>query len=85
MGSCHNILQEGNLVIRKAGTDDLSAAAQINYENWIQTYRGILPEKFLRELSAEKMEKDLSSFLLKAKKGILVCCQGKRLLGFCYL
>ena len=82
MGFCQNLNQGKDLVIRKADAEDVYTAAKINYENWMKTYQDILPEAFLAELTVEKMEQDLKNYLLEGKKGLLVCCEGTKILGF---
>jgi ribosomal protein S18 acetylase RimI-like enzyme len=45
------------MLVREATQDDISAIAQVHVDTWRTTYRGIVPDEFLANLSYEKREK----------------------------
>ncbi|MGB0575815.1 MAG: GNAT family N-acetyltransferase [Alphaproteobacteria bacterium] len=44
------------MIIRRAQVDDAAAIAEVHVETWRTSYAGMLPDKFLLNLSAEKHE-----------------------------
>ena len=44
------------MIIRRARVEDAAAIAEVHVETWRTTYAGMLPDKFLLNLSAEKHE-----------------------------
>jgi len=76
--------------IRKAIEKDAAGIAQVHYKSWLTTYKGIMPDDYLANLSYEKREsmwsKSLSDkkfksivFLLEDNKGNIIgmCSAGK--------
>ncbi|MCT4595881.1 MAG: GNAT family N-acetyltransferase [Anaeromicrobium sp.] len=70
--------------IRVATVVDVPHIAYINVETWLTTYRGIVPDKFLKERK-EKIEEIVARIGKKLKennmKG-LVCEEGDKIVGF---
>jgi len=42
------------IAVRKAGTEDAAAIAVVHVEAWRETYRGIVPDDFLKNLSLQR-------------------------------
>lgn len=69
--------------IRFATIDDCYMISKINYENWMKTYNGILPDEFLDHLDIEKIRKEYVDFISDKEKQILVALDEKNeILGF---
>ncbi|MEP9409575.1 GNAT family N-acetyltransferase [Peribacillus frigoritolerans] len=52
-----------SLKIRKAIEEDIKAVARVYVDGWRTTYRGLVPDDYLDELSYEDAEKRLIDFL----------------------
>ncbi|WP_312649685.1 GNAT family N-acetyltransferase [Aminipila sp.] len=69
--------------IRLANMDDCRTISKINYDNWRETYKGILSDEFLDHLDIEQMRNEYVEFLSDHKKQILVALDEKdEILGF---
>ncbi len=51
------------MTIRRAKNDDLLHIGQINVAVWHTTYRGLIPDQLLDELSAEKQAERIETFI----------------------
>lgn len=69
--------------IRFARIDDCYMIAKIKYDNWMKTYKGILPDEFLNHLDIEQIRKEYVEFIKDNKKQILAAWDEKNeILGF---
>ncbi len=56
------------MVLREATSDDVTAMAQVHVDTWRTTYRGIVPDELLANLSYEKRENGWDQILDNAPK-----------------
>lgn len=56
------------MIVREATHSDVSAIARVHVDTWRTTYRGIVPDKFLANLSYEKRENGWHQVLNNAPK-----------------
>jgi GNAT superfamily N-acetyltransferase len=73
------------LTIREAEAADAAQIAQINHESWVETYRGILDEKFLQSRSVEEQVEIWKSTLTQPNpsESRFVAVSGSQVLGYC--
>lgn len=55
------------MIVREAKLEDVGAIARVQVNTWRTTYRGIIPEDYLANLSYEKREKSWVQILMKSK------------------
>lgn len=77
-----------SFTIRQAIVDDALAIAKIHVETWRATYKGILPQHLLANLSVEDRQRTWMKRLEQAMDtgasgGILVAATASRAIGFC--
>lgn len=70
------------MLLRLAEEKDLKQIAQIYVENWRGTYHGLLPQKYLDELSVEKKQAEWSDYIRTPRQGIFVMEDAGQILGF---
>lgn len=69
--------------IRFATTEDCYMISKINYDNWMKTYKGILPDEFLNHLDIEQIRKEYVQLISDNEKQIFVALDEKNeILGF---
>jgi L-amino acid N-acyltransferase YncA len=56
-----------NFIIREAKIEDASGIANVHVDSWIETYTGIVPDKYLSTLSKEKKQEMWESIISSNK------------------
>lgn len=70
----------GNLRIRAAVSEDAEKIGWVHYTAWMETYRGILPDRFL---STRSPEKSVALFRASQCTDVVVAEHGDEIVGFC--
>ena len=70
------------MLIREANSKDIDALAKLYTANWKMTYRGLLPDEYLRHLDIPYAADKWSRFLKQPEHHILAVCEGSQLCGF---
>ncbi|MEM8779427.1 MAG: GNAT family N-acetyltransferase [Cyanobacteria bacterium P01_G01_bin.49] len=61
------------MIIREAMYDDVPDIARVHVDTWQKTYRGIMPDEYLRNLSYQKRENSWGQIFRKAsEKGYFI-------------
>jgi ribosomal protein S18 acetylase RimI-like enzyme len=72
--------------VRSATTDDAPAIARVNVESWQAAYRGIVSDRFLREVSVDVRERAWRDRVLSDPSRLtLVAERDGEVLGYCGL
>lgn len=73
------------MIIRKAVFSDIEQIANIHIECWRTTYKGIVPDDFLANLSVEKSKKNWSNSLKNFPDNIFLVAESESnvIIGFC--
>ncbi len=62
------------MIVREAAHCDVSAMARVHVDTWRTTYRGIVPDEFLANLSYERRENGWRQVLDNAPKDVNFTC-----------
>ncbi len=54
------------MIVREASHDDISAIARVHVDTWRTTYKGIVPDEYLANLSYERRENSWHQILNQA-------------------
>lgn len=71
--------------IRKAKISDIEQIVQVHIACWKTTYKGIVPDEFLENLSADKSIKNWKNFYSNSPNNILLVAENEnsQIIGFC--
>ena len=69
--------------IRKTGIEDIAGIAKVHVDTWKCTYKGIVSDEFLNDLSYEKTEKRMEVLYNETYKNCLTVLDANgRIIGF---
>jgi len=71
-------METGELIIREPTNDDCPSWGQAHYQAWNETYPGLVPPEFLKELSSERS----AARLLEALSRSYIAVINNRVIGF---
>jgi ribosomal protein S18 acetylase RimI-like enzyme len=71
-------MKAGELIIREPTNDDCPSWGRVHYQAWMETYPGLVPPEFLKELSSERSVARLFEALSRAFIAVL----HQRVVGF---
>lgn len=86
---CNLILKnkKSHMRIRKAKISDKTGIGKVHVDSWLSTYKGIMPDEKLNQLSYERSEKkwklNIESSLDNPKEILLVAEKDNKIVGFC--
>jgi N-acetylglutamate synthase-like GNAT family acetyltransferase len=70
------------MLIKPIKESDIPAVAKVHYESWKIAYKGILSDKLLEQLNAERFEKVWSDILKQKNRMNLLIEENKNTIGF---
>lgn len=70
------------ITVREASGDDAHEIACVHVAAWREAYRGLIPDKILRNLSTDDCARSWTRILGGATAATLVAVEGARIIGF---